>query len=272
MERLLFATFMAPNTTPVYANVVAAVGAALRRPAELVDGAALAELCDGPVDGAFLCGLPYVRLQAERPGALTVLAAPILSEPRYEGRPVYFSDVIVRRDRPFRSFGDLRGASWAHNCADSFSGCLITRYHLQGMGESEAFFGRVSYSGGHLVSIQQVLGGEVDASAIDSHVLGIERRRDPRIDRELRVVASFGPSPYPPIVACSRLSVDIAQAIRDVICALADDPMQRANLAAGMIDRYLPVTDADYDAIRRQLAAVEGSIAKSTAAPTTVVL
>lgn len=271
MERLLFATFMAPNMTAVYSGIVAAVGSELGLKAELVEGMAVGQLCDGRIDAAFICGLPYVRLEAERPGTLTVLAAPIIDEPRYGGRPVYFSDVIVRHDSRFRTFSDLRGSRWAHNGEDSFSGCLLTRYHLHRLGESEAFFGRVTYSGGHLVSIQEVLSGEIDASAIDSHVLSMERRRDPQLDRRLRVIATFGPSPYPPLVTGSRVPHELARKIRQVLCAMTDDARALSNLAAGMIRRYVPVDDRVYDDIRRKLAAVERSSGNPTAAPATTV-
>lgn len=271
MERLLFATFMAPNLTPVYARVVDEVGRALGRPAELIEGTAATQLVDGPVDVAFICGLPYIRLEAGHPGALTILAAPILEEPRYEGRPVYFSDVIVRRDSPYRSFKELKGTRWAHNEDGSFSGCLVTRHHLHALGESEAFFGRVTYSGGHLISIQEVLRDDVDASAIDSHVLGVERRANPQLDQRLRVVASFGPSPIPPVVATNRVPDDLAGRIREALCVLADDSRGRDILAGGMIRRFVPVDDRDYDGIRRALADVEGANRNPTATPTTAV-
>ena len=109
MKPLVFANFLAPNMTQVYADIAALVGRALGRPTELIDGSALEQLRDGPVDVAFLCGLPYVRLCRERTGTLRPLAAPVLDEPRCEDRPVYFSDVIVQQDSPLRWFGDLRG-------------------------------------------------------------------------------------------------------------------------------------------------------------------
>ena len=62
-----------------------------------------------------ICGLPYVW-KVDRPKPLVeLLAAPVMRRPRYRDRPIYFSDVIVRVDSPFRSFMDLRGASWAYN-------------------------------------------------------------------------------------------------------------------------------------------------------------
>ena len=245
--------------SPVYASVAARVAAALGTSAELTEATSPAQLVDGPVDVAFLCGLPYAQLSRQHPPPLRLLAAPVLSEARYGGRPIYFSDVVVRRDSPVGSFDDLRGRSWAHSREDSFSGCLLTRYHLLQLGESEAFFGRVAYSGRHQKSIRQVLAGAVDASAIDSHVLGVERLHNPELDRQLRVIAVFGPSAIPPVVASARLPRPIRERIRAALCALAADPASRQTLAAGLIDRFVPINDRAYDDLRQKLAAVEAA-------------
>jgi len=252
----------------VYADVAARVGRALGVPAQLVEGRGWEQLRDGSVDAAFLCGLPYVRLCEERPGMLRPLAAPILDEARYQDRPVYFSDVIVRRDSPFRSFGDLRGHSWAYNERGSFSGCLLVRHHLLQMGETEAFFGRLVFSGRHQESIRQVVAGGVDASAIDSHVLGVERLRDPELDEEIRVLISLGPSTIPLVVATSGVSEAVQERVRDALCALGKDPVSRDLLASGLIRRFTPIDDRAYDDIRQKMATMDQRRAPSSSAGT----
>ena len=268
MKPLVFANFLAPNMTSVYADVAARVGRALGVPGELIQGNGFAQLRDGSVDVAFLCGLPYVRLCAERKGMLFPLAAPILDEARYQDQPVYFSDVIVNRDTPFRCFGDLRGRSWAYNDPDSFSGWLLVRHHLVQLGEGEAFFGRLSFSGFHQESIRQVLAGEVDASAIDSHVLGVERLRNPYLAAELRVVATLGPSPIPLAVATARVPQEVQKQLREALCELGRDTESRTVLASGLIRRFTPIDDAAYDDIRRVLAVVNQRRAPSSSAGT----
>ena len=257
VRTLVFANFLAPNMTSTYTDVAEQVGRRLGVPATLVEGISVEQLRQASVDVAFLCGLPYVRLLQEQPGMLRLLAAPVLHGPRYRGRPVYFSDVIVRRDSPWQSFADLRGQSWAHSVGDSYSGCLLSRYQLQQMGERERFFGEVTYSGGHQQSIRRVVDGGVTASAIDSHVLGVEQLRNPRLAQALRVVAVFGPSSIPPVVATTRLPDDLAAGVGSALAALSDDPASRARLARGLIQRYVPVADKAYDEMRRMLEVVE---------------
>jgi ABC-type phosphate/phosphonate transport system substrate-binding protein len=260
VKPLVFANFLAPNMTSVYADVAARVGRALGVPAQLIDGSGWEQLRDGSVDVAFVCGLPYVRLVGERPGMLRPLAAPVLDEARCQDGPVYFSDVIVHRDSPFRSFGDLRGRSWAYNDPDSFSGCLVVRHHLAQMGETESFFGRLTFSGFHQESIRQVRAGEVDGSAVDSQVLGVERLRNPELTGEIRVIAILGPSTIPLVVATAMVPEAVQARIGAALCELGREPDSRAVLASGLIRRFTPIDDGAYDDIRQKLAAVEGAV------------
>jgi phosphonate transport system substrate-binding protein len=260
VKPLVFANFLAPNMTSVYADVAARVGRALGVPAQLIDGRGWEQLRDGSVDVAFICGLPYVRLRRELPGRLQPLAAPVLDDGRCQDRPVYFSDVIVRRDSSYRSFGDLRGQRWAYNDPDSFSGCLLVRHYLLQLGETEAFFGRWTFSGRHQESIRQVRAGEIDGSAIDSQVLGVENLRDPDLDGELRVIETLGPSTIPLVVATDAVPDEVQGRVRDALCELGRDPISRDVLASGLIRRFTPIDDRAYDDIRQKMAVVESAV------------
>jgi ABC transporter, phosphonate, periplasmic substrate-binding protein len=112
---LRFATFLAPNMLPVYRFLADRIGQRLHRPVELVVGSTFDQFEQGQVDLGMLCGLPYVRLAAKQPPPVEPLAAPVLGGDRYGGRPIYYSDVIVRRDSPITGLEQLRGRSWAFN-------------------------------------------------------------------------------------------------------------------------------------------------------------
>ena len=106
-------------------------------------------------------------LEHETPPVELLPAAPVFRDGRALGRPVYFSDLVVRRDSPAGSFLDLRGRSWAYNDRCSLSGYYNLLKQLAEMGEHGGFFGRTCCSESHLSSIQMVAGGEVDATIID---------------------------------------------------------------------------------------------------------
>jgi phosphonate transport system substrate-binding protein len=201
--------------------------------------------------------LPYVQLARQQPAPVEPVAAPVLEGERYQGRPIYFSDVVVHRDSPYHRFVDLRGASWAYNDPDSHSGCNITRFTLMQMGETQGFFGRVVESGYHQSSIRLVAAREIDASAIDSQVLAVELRDHPELATQLRVIDSLGPSTIQPVVVSVALPAELKTGIRDVLLSLHTDTSVRDLLARGFVERFVGIDDAAYDDIRAMEAAVE---------------
>jgi phosphonate transport system substrate-binding protein len=259
MDRLTFATYLAPNVLPVYETVTEEVGRRLGITTDLVVETSY-ESCERDVyEVCFVCSLPYVTFERRGTAPAVPVAAPVLKGARYGGKPIYFSDVIVRDDAPFRSFLDLRGASWAYNEPLSWSGYGITRYHLLTLDATEGFFGRVVEAGFHEESIGLVAKGEVDASAIDSQVLDVVFRDEPTLRGELRVIESLGPSTIQPVAVSKRVPEDVREGTRAALVAMADDPDVRLRLATGQVERFVPVGPEDYDDVRRMLDATEAA-------------
>jgi phosphonate transport system substrate-binding protein len=252
-----FVTFLAPNMFDVYRFVADHVGEKLGCQTDLSVGYSFDQFASGGADVGFVCGLPYVHLARQPRPPVELLAAPLLQGERYGGRPIYFSDVIVHVDSPYRSFADLRGRSWAYNDLDSHSGYNVTRCQLVNMGETGGFFGRVVEAGSHQRSIRMVCSGEVDAAAIDSQVLAIELRDHPDLRDKLKVIDALGPAGIQPVVAANRLPYGLKADVRAVLLDMADDPAARATLARGFVERFVPVGDEDYDDVRGMLLAAE---------------
>jgi phosphonate transport system substrate-binding protein len=256
---LRFATFLAPNMLSVYRFLADRIGDRLGSPVELVVGSSFDQFEHGEADLGVICGLPYVWLAARRPPPVEPLAAPVLAGSRYGGRPVYYSEVIVRRDSPITCLEELRGCSWAYNEPASHSGHTVTLYSLVRMGARPGFFGRVVEAGFHQRAIRLVHSGAVDAAAIDSQVLAVELRDHPQLADRLRVVDTFGPSTIQPVVAASRLPDRLKDEVQELLVELGDDPSARPALAYGFIERFVVVDAAAYDDIRAMLATVEAA-------------
>jgi phosphonate transport system substrate-binding protein len=250
---LRFLSFLAPDLYPLYAFIARRVGEEFGLETHLGVGRDYGQLADA-ADVGFVCGLAYVELRDEG-YPLESLAAPVLRGPRYAGRPVYYSDVIVRADRPFTGFADLRGLAWSYNEPRSQSGYGITRYHLVCAGHTEGYFGRVVAAGWHVRSIRLVLSGAVDASAIDSHVLALALRDRPELADRLRIIATLGPSTIQPVVAASWLPDGFKRDFREFVCRLHREPEARPYLERALIERFTPMDDGSYDDLRRMRAA-----------------
>src|SRR5215212_8939545 len=211
-------------------------------------------------DVGFMCSPSFLWLWELKPSPVELLgAAPVFRDERASGRPVYFCEVIVRRDCPIRSFTGLRGGSWAYNDACSLSGYYSLLKKLARMGADGRFFGRVLPSGSHLNSMELVACGETDAAAIDSNVLRMRLREDPTLRNRLRVIESWGPLPIQPVVVRSGLSPELKEGLRASFLTTGADPRTRRALSEFGLERFAPVSYEDYAADRLALKACESS-------------
>jgi phosphonate transport system substrate-binding protein len=209
------------------------------------------QLYAGDADLGVVCGLQYVRSydRGDVPG-VELLAAPVIAGARYECKPIHFSDVVVRADSAAQSLLDLRGCTWAYNEPTSHSGYGLTRSWLASQGHTNRFFGALTGSGAHLRSLDLLLDGDIDATAVDSTVLETELRCRPRLRKSLRVVATLGPSPIPPLVISRGVRPSRRAAIRECLLGMHLDVDGSGILAQAATSHFAEVTDADYDPIR----------------------
>lgn len=222
-------------------------------------------LLTGQIQVGWMCGYPYVMATAVTSISLStspnpdieLLALPVIAGARYQNRPIYFSDVVVRRDSPVTTFTDLRGATWAYNEVGSQSGYHITRYKLAQLGENGDFFGKVVASGAHMRSLEMVVDGKVDASAIDSTVLEDALRHSPALAQQIRLIDTLGPSPIPPWVIHKSVPAPLRRAIRQALTQLHQTSAGRAVLALGEMVRFETAVDAHYNSLRRMLTAAQ---------------
>lgn len=257
MADLRFGTFLAPNMMPVYSAIAEEVGESLGLSAELVVETDYANCRNDVNDVCFVCSLPYVHFEREGIAPAVPIAAPVLQGERYAHRPIYFSDVIVASDSDFESFEDLRGRSWAFNEPLSQSGYGITRYHLVSLGETNGYFSEVIEAGFHERAIRMVANGEVDASAIDSQVLGVELRDNPELRDQLRVIDSLGPSTIQPVAVSKRFDESFRDEVREIFLDLHNRDGFREVFDHGIVERWVRIGPDDYDDIRRMLEACE---------------
>lgn len=247
---LQLVSLLASNSLPTYRGVAGYLSRSAGVRVELIEGVPWTEqehmIDRGAADLGAMCGLLYTR----KTDWLELLAAPVPTPARYQGWPIYFSNIVVPRGSRFETFGDLRGARWLYNDRGSFSGYAVLRAHLAALGESGAFCGSIAESGGHLRSIKLLAAGLADAAAIDSTVLDLELWRRPALAEQIRIVATLGPHAIPPLVVARRLPAEQKEALRAALLRMHHDLAGRAALADGLFERFAAVQDADYDGVR----------------------
>ena len=209
----------------------------------------------GEVDIGFVCSPSYLWLtERSTPSVELVPAGFAFADPRHGGAPVYASEVVVRDDHPASSFADLRGAVWGFNDECSLSGHVSTLLALSELGCGEEFFRDRVRTGSHHASLDGILEGRLDGAAIDSTVLALWRRARPEAASKVRVVEAWGPFPIQPIVVRKDLGDGLAGRIAEVL--LGREPGQAEWREAFALERFVPLSDADYAAERRALRTI----------------
>lgn len=263
---LRFATLLSPLLYDSYAAIARYVGEQLHCPTSLSVGQSLDELATQQFDVSFLCGLLYVHLTRHPNCPVEVLAAPVVQGVRYQGRPIYFSDVIVRRDSSYEKFAHLQGCTWAYNERASHSGYNIVLYTLQERGLDTTYFSNMLETGAHRASLQAVLAGKADATAIDSHVFDVLCAKEPHIAAQLRTIDMFGPTAIPPIVIGKHIDEPTKQRIREALYSMHSHTVWAKQLQNGLIECLVPIEDDAYDSIRHMWTYVnEGLLRAYTA-------
>lgn len=254
MDRLNGLSYLSPNLLWFYQ----AVGEYLKREWALdlhVSASANDPLEDpalikAEADVVFVCGLPLMQLSQQRDqqpfSQYAAICAPVMQAERYHDQPVYFSDVVVRADNPAQTFADLAELTLSYNEPGSNSGYNTLRYRLIQGGYTNGFFGKVIQSGAHLRSLELILSGQADCSAIDSIVLEQAIRTTPGLADQLRVIESLGPYPNPPIAASQRLGEAILSRLQTGLSAMHRSPEGQRALARAGMKYYTPVQTSDY--------------------------
>ena len=190
---------------------------------------------------AFICGYPWSTWEHEatRP---QLLAAPIPSAPRYGGRAVYCTDIVVRSDSKFQSIDDLRGARFAYTAEHSQSGWQAPR----------AFFAeRARQAGGRLFGdvvgplqtpravAAAVIANRADAGPLDSWWHDLLRRHDAATAARLRTIARTPMTPIPPLVTAATTPAAIRERLVASLERVRSDatlsPLCEALLISGFV-------------------------------------
>jgi phosphonate transport system substrate-binding protein len=257
MATVTFVSLLAANADVHYRMLAGYLARQAGVPIALVENVSWQErerlLNCGQADLGAVCGAQYVRMAGQLVAPVQLLAAPVMRAERYQGRPVYFSDLVVRADATYQAFADLRGTTLAYNEPRSYSGYQVLRAHLAARGEGGSYFGRAIEAGSHQAALRTIIAGAADVAAIDSTVLERELFLYPALASKIRIIDSLGPSPIPPLVVAHQLPLATTRLLRDALLDMHEDADGRRILRAGLLSRFVAVEDSAYDCIRDQL-------------------
>lgn len=157
----------------------------------------------GDLGAALMCGLPF-SMRRPRP---TLVAVPLPSPARYGGKPVYFTDIVVRADAPAHTLEQTFGGTVGYTVEDSMSGWAALRKHLLPFRNGD----RPLYKGvvGNLVNgrrvIEALVDGRIDVGPLDSYYHDLLKLHDPAFAERVRTVATTDAAPIPPLISNAEM-------------------------------------------------------------------
>jgi ABC-type phosphate/phosphonate transport system substrate-binding protein len=201
-----------------------------------------------------MCGLPYAR----DPRPLTPIVAPVVRGARYQGQPVYFTDIVVRADSPYQTLEDTFGSRVGYTVHHSQSGYVALREHLF---PQRLRSGRSPYSEvvgplyGARDIVDALLAGRIDVGPLDSYVHDLIRNLQPATGAQLRTIATTRASPIPLFVATAPIDPDLVGKLQAAFKAAARTDALEAERDMLLIADFVVPERAAYEALRARAEA-----------------
>ena len=219
---------------------------------EVIDHRAPAKLEElwrrSDLGATMMCGYPLATWSV---GLKPVpLAAPAPSPDPFAGRPVYWTDIVVRADSRYERDDELAGKRFGWTAEDSQSGYQAPRRHFaaRALARGGCFFGSVHSS---LVSPRRVaeaiIEGSIDAGPLDAYWHALLRMHEAETATRLRVIARTGPTPIPCFVAAGNTPAPIRERLVQAFVDSADAAELRPVLADLALARFERVDSATYE-------------------------
>jgi len=211
--------------------------------------APLAELwARDDLGAAMMCGLPFAR-DERRP---LLVAAPLPSPPRYGGRPVYCTDIVVAARSPHRTIEDTFGGVVGYTLADSMSGAVALRDTLlapRAAKGARLFRGAVGRLVNARGAIDALAAGRIDVGPLDSYSHDLLQAYEPRLAASVRTIASTPMRPIPPLVATAAIGAEALARLRGALVATSRAPELAAAMARLRLAGFATPEPAAYGAL-----------------------
>jgi ABC-type phosphate/phosphonate transport system substrate-binding protein len=206
----------------------------------------------------FMCGYPWA-LRTDRPH---LLAAPVPSPARYGGRPVYFTDFIVRADGPYQTLADTFGGRIAYSTEHSHSGYNAPRFHLLAYRTPERPTLYREVIGPFIRQrpcLDAVVDGRAEVAAIDGYGLELLQRHAPEVAARVRVVESTVAAPSAPLVASPLIEAATRERLTAALLSAHEVPEVRPMLDDLLLTRFVTVGPEDFQVFLHRERAAEAA-------------
>ncbi|MDA8082388.1 MAG: phosphate/phosphite/phosphonate ABC transporter substrate-binding protein [Nitrospiraceae bacterium] len=198
---------------------------------------------DGAFFGSFTGALAIEKLGVEP------LARPV----NLDGGSTYHGYLFVRKDSGITGVPQMRGKKMAFVEKATTAGFIFPVAYLKqhGVNDYRSFFKEFYFSGSHDASIYAVLEKKADIGAAKHSIYDRVRKADPRIEKELVILAESAKVPSNGLCVRRGLDKTLKENLRDALLNIDKDPEGKEVLAKFGALKFIETTKADYAVVSR---------------------
>ena len=212
----------------------------------------------GDLGAVAMCGYPLATWEdGSRP---VPIASPAPDPEPFNGRAVYWTDLVVRADSRFERDDDLAGGSFGWTAEDSQSGYQAARRHFahRALARGGRFFAALR---GPLVTpravVDSILAGAIDAGPLDAYWHTLLRRHEPAVAKRLRVIARTAETPIPCFVAAEGTPPEIRERLRNAFIESSEAKALHGVFRDLALARFERIEARVYETLARQAREVD---------------
>lgn len=233
-----------------YQPLVAYLSENLGRPVRLNVATSYSEqvrqLVRGAVDLAYMGPTSYIRAHDRYGQGARERARLVAVESPYVGV------IVVRRDTPIQTVGDLRGRTFAFGAHHSFASHYVPRAMMMRAGVGLSDLTDYAYLGRHERVVLAVLHGDYDAAGTTRGIAEKYRLREPG----LRILEHSPPLPPLAVVARPGMKESLFQAVREALIDPGPQGLDALRLLGGAVS-FSEADDEDYQLARAVVEVLE---------------
>ena len=196
---------------------------------------------DGAFFGSFTYTLAHARVGVE------VLARPVA----LDNSSTYHGLIFVRKDGGIRTARDMKGKRFAFVDKATTAGYLLPLAYFRGNGISNyrRYLSEYYFTGTHEDAVYDVLDGKADVGAAKNTVFYRLAKEDPRIGKELIVLARSPDVPENAFALRRDIDVSLRDRLKEALLRMDQDPDGKKVLEQFGARRFIETRNEEYNVV-----------------------
>lgn len=176
---------------------------------------------------------------------------PIVRPVNPDNSSTYQGYIFVRKDSRIKDVKDMKGKMMAFVEKATTAGYLFPLAYLRehGVSSPDGFFHDYYFTGSHDAAIDAVLDKKADIGAAKDTIYDRMRSENPRIDKELVILARSPSVPSNGLLVRKDLSEKLRQSLKDTLLNMHNDPEGQKVLKQFGALRFIETFEKDYDPV-----------------------